>query len=80
MSTYLDPGPAGANTMKIYVDPALCQGHNRCVAVAPTLFGLDDEGYATAVGGGVVAVRLTENARLAEANCPEQAVVVTGDA
>ena len=39
--------------MKVRVEPTLCQGHNRCYAIAPDLFQLDDSGYASAVGDGV---------------------------
>ncbi len=47
------PGPrpphdAGGVPMKISVDPDKCQGHNRCYALVPELFDVDDYGYATA--------------------------------
>lgn len=32
--------------MKLSLDSSLCQGHNRCVALAPEIFDADDEGYA----------------------------------
>ena len=60
--------------MKVYVDPELCQGHNRCYALAPELFDVDDYGYASAIGDGEVPPGLEEKARLAVANCPEQAI------
>jgi ferredoxin len=50
--------------MKIHVDPALCQGHNRCEALAPSRFDIDDEGFA----------------ELAVDNCPEQAIKLDRDA
>jgi ferredoxin len=31
--------------MKVLVDVAKCQGHARCVAVAPDLFTLNDDGF-----------------------------------
>ena len=34
--------------MKIRVDPRLCQGRNRCISVAPDLFDIDEEGFASA--------------------------------
>ena len=61
--------------MKIVVDPERCQGHNRCHALAPTLFEIDDLGYATAAPGPVDA-DLESAARLAAANCPEAAIAV----
>jgi ferredoxin len=60
--------------MKIHVDPALCQGHNRCIAVAPDLFDLDEEGYSSAAGDGTVPPGQHTLAELAVANCPEQAI------
>ena len=64
--------------MKISVDPQLCAGHNRCTAVAPHLFDVDDEGYASAVGDGVVDEADHEAAELARDNCPEQAITLDG--
>lgn len=61
--------------MKIRVDRELCQGHNRCSALAPNLFVLDDFGYAAAAGDGVVPADSTELALLAVDNCPEFAIV-----
>ncbi|MDT7576249.1 MAG: ferredoxin [Pseudonocardiales bacterium] len=64
--------------MKISVDPQLCAGHNRCTAVAPHLFDIDDEGYASAAGDGVVDQSDREAAELARDNCPEQAITLDG--
>jgi ferredoxin len=66
--------------MKIHVDPALCQGHNRCMAVAPGLFRTDEEGFASAAGDGSVPPGQREAAELAVDNCPEQAITLDGDA
>jgi ferredoxin len=38
------------------------------------LFGDDDEGYGMVLGDGVVPPDLEREARLAVANCPEQAI------
>ena len=62
--------------MRVHVDPERCQGHNRCYAIAPELFVIDDLGNASEVGDGSVAPGLEEKARLAVANCPEFAVSV----
>ncbi|MGK5114635.1 MULTISPECIES: ferredoxin [unclassified Geodermatophilus] len=62
--------------MKVRVDPALCQGHNRCYALAPDLFQLDDSGFASAVGDGTVPPGREEAAELAAENCPETAVLL----
>ncbi len=62
--------------MKVWVDPDKCQGHNRCYALAPELFDVDDYGNASARGDGTVPAGLEDKARLAAANCPEFAVVI----
>lgn len=62
--------------MRVSVDSEKCQGHNRCYAIAPDLFDVDDLGYATVVGDGVVPAALEEQAKLAAANCPEYAITV----
>ncbi len=66
--------------MRIKVDPGLCEGHNRCFALAPDLFEVDDYGLSQALNGGVVPPGREEEARLAIDNCPEFAIsVVEGD-
>lgn len=60
--------------MKVRVNTELCQGHNRCHALAPELFELDDYGTASAIGDGTVPPGIEEKARLARDNCPEFAV------
>ena len=62
--------------MKIHVDADKCQGHNRCYALAPQLFDVDDYGYAHEIGDGDVPPELESAARLAEANCPEHAITL----
>lgn len=65
--------------MKVSVIADKCQGHNRCVVVAPELFEIDDLGYAHEVNGGVISPEQEDKARLAVANCPEHAIVITED-
>lgn len=60
--------------MKLQIDPARYQGHGRCYDLAPDLFGDDDEGFGTVLGGGVVPAADDREARLAVANCPERAI------
>ncbi len=62
--------------MKIRVDSDMCQGHNRCMALAGELFEVDDLGYAKELNDGVVAKELEEKARLAVDNCPEIAIAI----
>ena len=64
----------GGVVVRIHVDGDRCQGHNRCYALAPELFEVDDYGYATELGDGQVPAQLEDKARLAIANCPEVAI------
>jgi ferredoxin len=66
--------------MRVHVDSERCQGHNRCYAIAPDLFEVDDLGFAAEVGDGTVPAGLEERARLAVANCPEYAVELSEEA
>ena len=63
--------------LRVHVDRDKCQGHNRCKALAPELFELDEYGNAREIGDGLVPAHLEEKAALARANCPEFAVVIT---
>lgn len=63
--------------MRVHVDPDRCQGHNRCYAIAPELFDVDEDGTAHELHDGVVPPDLEDKARLAAANCPEYAISIT---
>ena len=65
--------------MRVHVDTEKCQGHNRCYALAPELFDVDDYGTAVVIGDGSVPPELEEKAHLAVANCPEYAISITED-
>ena len=65
--------------MRIKVDPDLCEGHNRCFALAPDLFAVDDYGLSQALNGGVVPPGQEDEARLAIDNCPEFAISVVDE-
>jgi len=71
--------PARGLLMRIRVDPDKCQGHARCIGIAPQLFESDDYGLATVVGDGTVPAELEGAARLAIANCPEYAIEEISD-
>ena len=60
--------------MRVLIDHDRCQGHGRCYDLAPDLFGEDEDGYGVVLGEGRVPPGREEDARLAEANCPESAV------
>ena len=63
--------------MRVKVIAEKCQGHNRCFALAPELFDVDDLGNAHEVGDGTVSAELVDKVRLAAANCPEFAIQIT---
>ena len=63
-----------SSTVKVQINPELCQGHGRCYDLAPGLFGDDDEGYGQVLGDGAVPPDREQDARLAVLNCPEHAV------
>ena len=63
--------------LRVRVESALCQGHNRCCSIAPELFEAHDLGNARVKGDGRVAPGLEAKAKLAVANCPEHAVRLT---
>lgn len=65
--------------LRVRIESGLCQGHNRCCAVAPELFEADDMGNGRVRGDGTVAPALEAKARLAMANCPEHAIRVSQD-
>jgi ferredoxin len=62
--------------MQVRVDREKCQGHNRCYALAPELFDVDDYGNAFELNDGVVPEGLEAKAQLAIANCPEYAITI----
>lgn len=62
--------------MRIVLESDKCQGHNRCYALAPELFDVDDYGQSVLLVDGEVPAELVEKARLAAANCPEFAIKI----
>ena len=62
--------------MRIHLEADKRQGQNRCYALAPELFDVDDFGQAILLVEGDVPAELEEKARLAAANCPEYAIKV----
>jgi len=65
--------------VRVLIDPERCQGHGRCYDLAPDLFGEDEDGYGVVLGDGRVPPDREDDARLAEANCPEAAVGLEED-
>lgn len=61
--------------MKIQVDSTKCDAYGECVEAAPSLFELDDFGYATAIASDVPP-DLRDAAAQAIKACPSQAIRV----
>jgi ferredoxin len=59
--------------MKVRIDLDACTGHGRCYVLAPDLFDSDDVGHSVA-RFDEVPPGLEDQARIAVANCPEQAI------
>ena len=70
---------SAAKVVKIRVYQEKCQGHNRCKALAPELFDLDQSGNAKEKGDGTVPANLVDKAYLAKSNCPEFDSEITED-
>ncbi|MFJ8812934.1 ferredoxin [Amycolatopsis thermoflava] len=60
------------------IDANRCEGHARCVARAPELFDVDDEGVSFVLVEEVPA-HLADAAREAAQACPERAISLTDD-
>lgn len=65
--------------MKVKVDSTLCQGHNRCYALAPGMFKVDELGYSTPRGDDELTEETLPIARKAVENCPERAISIVED-
>ena len=63
--------------MRVSVDSDKCQGHNRCYALAPDVFDVDDLGFAFVTIEGDVPAEREDATRAAAANCPEYAITIT---
>lgn len=72
--------------MRIRLDRTVCDGFGICAKHAPAYFSLDDWGYASLEGNGVVAEADEDAVMRALLDCPVHAIVAmsehgpTGDA
>ncbi|MCW5253190.1 MULTISPECIES: ferredoxin [unclassified Streptomyces] len=60
--------------MKAHVDATRCQGMGVCAEICPSVFLLDDWGFASAAGDGSVSAADETAVRDAAARCPEKAI------
>lgn len=61
----------------VTADPDVCVGSGNCTLVAPSVFGLDDEGAVTVLREKVSATE-RDAADAAAAGCPAAAIIVEG--
>jgi len=65
--------------MHVSVDETKCQGHNRCMILAPETFEVDDMGFAhVPEDKREVTEDHREAVEGAARNCPEMAIVLSG--
>lgn len=64
--------------MRCRVDTAKRSGHARCVAVAPAVYVLNDDGY-NVTADNQVPPGLGEEARRGARPCPERAITIIED-
>jgi ferredoxin len=64
--------------MRVTVDRKRCQGHALCATLCPSLFRLDDLGYSIPTADEVPET-LKADARMAVANCPEEAIAIENE-
>lgn len=60
--------------MKAVVDSTKCQAYGACADVCPSVFVLDEWGFAGVQGDGTVPAGDEADARRAAAECPEDAI------
>jgi len=64
--------------MRVKVNTSMCSGHARCVAVAPHVFTLNDDGY-NVTPESVVPAGYEQEARRGAMACPERAITIIED-
>lgn len=64
---------------RLSIDHDRCQGHARCVALAPVLFGVDESGSGQVCSDAPIPDDLLDKAHLALSNCPEGAIIIAED-
>jgi ferredoxin len=65
--------------VKVQINTDLCAGFGICVGIAPEVFQLHDDGYATVLVDDVPA-ELDDLVRRAASQCPAQAIMLSEDA
>jgi ferredoxin len=65
--------------MRVIVDSTRCQGHARCLGVAPEVFGYDDTTNLAFVLDGTDLEGRRDEVLLAVRGCPEEAITLLED-
>jgi ferredoxin len=60
--------------MEVRLDADKCQGHLRCMDIAPDIFDCDDLGYGRVVHCGPVPEQARRAIAQCVSNCPEKAI------
>ncbi|MEU6184131.1 ferredoxin [Streptomyces coeruleorubidus] len=63
--------------MYIALNTEKCQGHLRCMDLAPELFDCNELGYGALLATGEIPERMVQAARRCAANCPERAITLS---
>ncbi|MGN7778758.1 ferredoxin [Mycolicibacterium sp. 22603] len=63
--------------MKVLIDRDRCEGHGQCLAAAPDVFDLDDEGIAILQVSEPIADELSGQVTAAAEVCPVAALALT---
>jgi ferredoxin len=63
--------------VRVRIDEELCTGHGRCYTLAPEVFDADERGLGVVRLDGEVPPEMEGQARVAVANCPEQAITIS---
>jgi ferredoxin len=61
--------------MKIKLDRTVCDGFGKCAEHAPSVFSLDEWGYASLAGAAEVPGELEPRVRRAILDCPVDAII-----
>ena len=62
--------------MRVTIDASMCLGNARCMAAAPEVFDVDDDGVASVLDAHPGAA-LADHVRLAMRSCPTGAISIT---
>lgn len=63
--------------MKVLLDSTKCSAYGSCAEHCPSVFELDEWGYAALRNGGAVPAGDEADARAAAADCPEKAITIS---